>query len=146
LRSSSATLVLALLMLGGCSKKAAVAGGVAGSKAPIPDQDAEHLGRDLFDVMDAVLSYKASHQGRLPQTLRQVGVDSLTRSTIRRLAVDAGTPVVTSIFRNTEGHQLSSCRGTSDIQEEASLNERIFSVDCATVGGAPAHFKVQGAR
>lgn len=147
LRSSRSLLLLLALAAGGCGKKSEAPGAPAKAMAKLPPdlQDATLLGRDLFDVMDAVLSYKASHQGRMPQTLRQLGVDSLTKTTIRRLSVPGGTPAVTAIFRSNEGHQLSSCRGTSEIQEEASLNEGIFSVACATVKGEPVSFKVQGA-
>ena len=142
LRSNSVgLLLLAGLVAVGCGKKGVVP---AAAKPRGAEEDARLLGRDLFDAMDAVLSYRSSHQGRAPQTLRQVGVDSLTRTTIRRLAIRSGVPEITAIFRSTEGHALSSCRGSSEIQEEASLNSGVFSVSCATVSGAPAGFKVQG--
>ena len=146
LRSSSAALLLAALAVGGCAKKAAPPGDKPGARPPTAQDDATRLGRDLFDVMDVVLSYRASHQGRLPQTLRQIGVDSLGKTTIRRLAIRGAVPEVTAVFRSTEGHQLSACHGTSDIQEEASLNSGSFTVACATVTRAPASFKVQGVR
>ncbi|MEO8032107.1 MAG: hypothetical protein ABJC74_06725 [Gemmatimonadota bacterium] len=142
--SSSSLLLLAVLATAACGKQSAAPGAAAPSKPGGAEDDARLLGRDLFDAMDAVLSYRSSHQRRVPQSLRQVGVDSLTRTTIRRLAIRGGVPEITSIFRSTEGHALSSCRGSSEIQEEASLNSGVFSVTCATVHGDPAGFKIQG--
>ncbi len=145
LRSNSRGLfLLAVLVSGGCGKKSAPPVTAGAPQPSGAEEDARLLGRDLFDAMDAVLSYRSSHQRRVPQSLRQVGVDSLTRTTIRRLAIRGGVPEITSIFRSTEGHALSSCRGTSEIQEEASLNSGVFSVTCATIHGDPAGFKIQG--
>jgi hypothetical protein len=105
-------------------------------------QDAEFLGKDLFNVIDQVMSYKSSHRGRLPVSLRQVGVDSLSPATIRRYAVTAGAPAVTSVYRRVDGRQLLSCYGTSDALEEALLNTGEFTVTCAVASGGSGAFKV----
>lgn len=140
--SKLALLALALLPAAGCGKKA---GG--GAQPPqTPQDEATLLGRDVFATIDAVLSYRSAHQGRLPASLRQVGVDSLSKFTIRRLAVQGGGPVVSVVFRSTEGMLLVGCRGTGDIQEEASLNGGTFTVTCVLRSGEEAAYKVQGGR
>ncbi len=135
------SLLLALVALGACHKKPA-----SDKPANNAQDEANLLGRDVFATIDAVLSYKSAHQGRLPATLRQVGVDSLSKYTIRRLAVRDGSPEVTVVFRSTDGMKLSGCRATGDIQEEASLNGGVFTVTCGLRSGEPAQFKIPGAR
>ena len=105
-------------------------------------QDAEFLSKDLFDLIDRVMSYKSAHRGQLPNSLRQIGIDSLAATTVRRLARQDGLPLVTVAFRSTVGRTLSWCRGTSDILEDASLNEGEFTVYCQTPAGGTATFKV----
>ena len=73
-------------------------------------------------------------------------MDSLTRTTIRRYSLQGDTPVVTAVFRSQEGHQVAACRGSGDIQEEASLNGGAFTVACTLTGGGEYDFKVQGNR
>jgi len=111
-----------------------------------PADEATVLGTELFDVMDQVMSFRSAHNGYWPRTLREVGVDSLTRTTIRRLGMQGSGPMITVLFRSAEGHQVEACRGGSDIQEEASLNSGQFTVSCALAGGGAGDFKVQGAR
>jgi hypothetical protein len=108
--------------------------------------DAALLGAEIFDVVDQVMSYRSSHFGHWPGTLREVGVDSLTRSTIRRYSLQGATPVVTAVFRSQEGHQVAACHASGDIQEEASLNGGAFTVACTLTGGGETDFKVQGNR
>ena len=145
LRSNSLVLLaLAVLTTIGCSRKAAA--GKDGVALPTPQDEANLLGRDVFATIDAVLSYRSAHQGRLPVSLRQVGVDSLSRLTIRRLAVRGTVPVVTTVFRSLDGRQLAACRGSSDVQEEASLNGGVFTVSCVQRSGEESSFKVQGSR
>lgn len=139
-----AVLILAAFLAGGCSKKSAAAKG--GSVPENPQEEATLLGRDIFSTIDAVLSYRSAHQGRLPVSLRQLGVDSLSRLTIRRLAVRGGVPEVSAVFRSIEGRQVASCRGTGEVQEEASLNGGVFTVTCVLRTGEEANYKVQGNR
>ncbi|HTO73038.1 MAG TPA: hypothetical protein VMJ30_04430, partial [Gemmatimonadales bacterium] len=133
------SLLLAALALAACHKKP-----VSDKPAGSAQDEADLLGRDVFATIDAVLSYRSMHQGKLPATLRQVGVDSLSKYTIRRLAVRDGAPEVTVVFRSTDGMQLSGCRGGADIQEEASLNSGIFTVTCGLRSGEAAQFKIPG--
>lgn len=104
--------------------------------------DAEILGKDLFDVVDLVMSYKSSHSGRLPKTLRQVGLDSLTPLGVRRLAIQRGHPLVTIIFRRPGERRVATCQGTSDILEEASLNSGLFTIQCTMRSGDEQPFHV----
>ena len=105
-------------------------------------EDAEFLSKDLFDLIDRAMSYKSAHRGQLPNSLRQIGIDSLTATTVRRLARQDGLPVVTVAYRSTVGRTLTWCRGASDILEDASLNEGEFTVSCQTPAGGTATFKV----
>lgn len=126
---------------GGRDKHAAVP-----TAGKTPADDAAVLGAEIFDVVDQVMSFRSAHNGHWPRTLREVGVDSLTRTTIRRLALQEGGPVVTVVFRSPGGRRVTGCRGSGDIQEEASLNSGAFTVACTLTGGGESDFKVQGAR
>lgn len=145
LRSTKAGLLLvAALVAGGCSRKEAAAKALAAPKTP--QDEANVLGRDVFATVDAVLSYRSAHEGRMPVSLRQVGVDSLSRLTVRRLTVRGGAAEVTAVFRSTEGRDLTACRGGGEIQEEASLNSGVFTVACTSRSGEVTNYKVAGER
>jgi hypothetical protein len=135
---------VAVLLAGGCSKKEAAAKAMAAPKTP--QDEANVLGRDVFATIDAVLSYRSAHEGHMPVSLRQVGVDSLSRLTIRRLTVRGNVAEVTAVFRSTEGRELTACRGSGDIQEEASLNSGVFTVSCTSQSGGVTDYKVPGGR
>ena len=102
-----------------------------------PDRrDAEALGHELFDLIDRAVDYRGSHRGRPAASLRQMGVDSLTPATARHLLNVSREPVVTVKFRKPEGRQITSCRGDSQILEEAALNGGRFTLMCTTRTGA----------
>ncbi len=105
-------------------------------------QDAEFLGKELLDVLDRVMSYRSSHRGQLPKSLRQTGIDSLTGATVRRLSRQNDLPLVAVQFRATAGRAVVSCQGTSDLREEASLNSGEITVMCTVPGGGTGAFKV----
>ena len=112
-----------------------------------PDQrDGEVLGRELFELVDRAVDYRGSHQGRPAGSWRQMGIDSLTPTTVRRLVNLAREPVITVAFRKPEGRQITSCRGDSQILEEATLNGGQFTVMCTTSSGAQRPMKVTGTR
>ena len=50
-----------------------------------------------------------------------------------------------AMFRNPLGHQLTSCRGTTDLLEESALNDGRFTVTCTDSQGQSAPYKVQRA-
>jgi hypothetical protein len=108
-----------------------------------PDQrDAEALGGEVFELVDRAIDYRGSHQGRPAATFRQMGIDSLTPATVRRLVNLSREPVVTVAFRRTDSREIVSCRGDGQILEEASLNGGRFTVMCTAASGAQRPIKV----
>ena len=77
----------------------------------------------------------------LPRSLRQLGVDSLTPNTIRRLAIQGRTFTVTIVYRRPEGRTVQNCSAGEDALEQAALNEGRFAVSCETPSG-PQGFEV----
>ena len=73
--------------------------------------------------------------------LRQLGVDSLTPNTIRRLAVQGRTFTVTVAYRRPQGRAVQDCSAGEDALEQAALNEGRFAVSCDTPSG-PQGFEV----
>ena len=51
-------------------------------------------------------------------------------------------PVVTVAFRRTDGREITSCRGDSQILEEATLNGGRFTLMCTTSSGAQRPMQV----
>lgn len=134
----SRPLFLAVLILTGCSgqdRKPASNPEDAEITANTPEEEAGILGRELYSLIDQAMSYKSSHRGRLPRSLRDLGIDALTSSTSRTLTVSGDEPTVTVEFRNLESHSLRSCRGNSDVLEEAAIGGGDFSVICITTTG-----------
>jgi hypothetical protein len=107
-----------------------------------PEQrDVQTLGREVFELVDRAVDYRGSHRGRPAATLRQMGVESLTATTVRRMVNLQREPVVTVSFRQPGGRQIISCRGTSQIIEEASLNGR-YTLMCTGSSGAQRPMEV----
>lgn len=130
-------LLFALLALG-CGKRGkAAAGGAASAQA-----EAEQLGREAADLVDRVLAYESAHQGRLPASLRQAGLDSLTAQSVRRLSRRGGDPVVQVVFRRTAGHQLTGCEGTREILEDVLLKQGKFEIACDLTAGGRRTFTI----
>jgi hypothetical protein len=121
--------------------------GSSSSRPPVASQltpeerDVQALGREIFDLVDRAVDYRGSHRGRPPGTLRQMGVESLTTTTVRRIANVQREPVITVSFRQTAGREVVWCRGTSQILEEASLNGR-YTLMCAAKSGAQRPMEV----
>ena len=134
--------VAACLRLPASAAKGGGAAGQASAPAAADVEDARALGRELFEVMDKVMAYKASHFGNLPRSLTDIGVDSLTRGTVRRLTTADGTPALTVAFRRTDGHALASCSGTNKVLEDSMLNGGPFEVECALLAGGTKAFRV----
>lgn len=124
---------------GGKKKKAA-------PKAPPVDpvvEDAAVLGRELKEIVDRVMSYKSSHRNALPNSLRQVGIDSLTPVFIRRLSRQGNDPLVTIAYRRRDGHPVALCRGTNVVLEDAMLREGKFDLVCEMSGGNIRNFVIE---
>ena len=115
---------------------------------PVPSDpalaDATELGHELFGVMDRVMAYKSSHFGQLPRDLPSMGVDSLSRTTIRRLTVADKTPTLAVVYRHPEGHALKGCTGTNKVLEDSMLNGGPFEVSCTLASGETKAFTVGG--
>ncbi|MEA2722587.1 MAG: hypothetical protein QOH59_358 [Gemmatimonadales bacterium] len=106
-----------------------------GSRLPPDQQDARELGLEIFDLVDRAVAYRASHQGRPATTLRQMGIESLTTNTVRRILNVQREPVVTVAFRRPDQRQILSCRGDSQILVEASVNGGRFTLMCSARSG-----------
>lgn len=126
-------LLLALTI--GCQKKPAPPPVVDGSAPGGAPADAQQLAAELFDLIDRVASYRSSHEGRPPRSFRQLGVDSLTPGTVRRLDVQGRTFRVTVAWRRPAGRQVLACSAGEDALEQAALNEGRFAVSCDTPQG-----------
>ncbi len=134
--------LLVIMTTGGCGKKELpkppVSEGVPVNGAPA---DAQQLGTEMFELIDRIADYRSSHEGKPPKSLRQLGVDSLTASTVRRLAVQGRTFTVTVVYRRPEGRVVQNCSAGEDALEQAALNEGRFAVSCDTPSG-PQGFEV----
>ena len=128
---------------GGCSgekaaeQKPTVRRAATGSQA-----DADALGQEVFELVDRAVDYRGSHRGRPAASFRQMGIDSLTPATVRRLVNLAREPVITVAFRKPEAREITSCRGDSQILEEATLNGGRFTVMCTTGSGVQRPMRV----
>jgi hypothetical protein len=136
--------VLALVLLAGCGAKEADRPQRAETEERLPpdQRDAEILGREILELVDRAVDYRGSHQGRPASSFRQMGIDSLTPTTVRRLVNLAREPVITVAFRKTDTREITSCRGDSQILEEATLNGGRFTVMCSTSNGAQRPMQV----
>jgi hypothetical protein len=107
-----------------------------GSDLPPDQQDARALGLEIFDLVDRAVAYRASHQGRPAATLRQMGIESLTANTVRRMLNVQREPVVTVAYRRPDQREIVTCRGDSQILVEASVNGGRFTLMCTARSGA----------
>jgi hypothetical protein len=98
------------------------------------DQDATALGQEIFELVDRTMDYVGSHRGRLPGSLRDLGIDSLTTTTARHLTITDKIPVITVEYRRSNGHQLSACSGTHEVLEQSLLRGE-FTLTCRWLSG-----------
>ncbi|MBW8772561.1 MAG: hypothetical protein JF590_04610 [Gemmatimonadetes bacterium] len=142
--------LVSLLLLAACfGPKEAASPGARGrrpdaSAADNAAEEAQALGRELFGIMDQVMSYKSSHFNNFPRDLPSMGIDSLTRTTIRRLTISGGTPSLAVVYRHGEGHAITQCVGTNKVIEDSMLNGGSFEVDCTLSSGESKAFTVGG--
>jgi hypothetical protein len=136
------SVLLTALALAGCSGTGSSSSRPPASSQLTPEQrDVQALGREIFDLVDRAVDYRGSHRGRPAASLRQMGVESLTTATVRRMVNLQREPVITVSFRKTAGREVISCRGTSQILEEASLNGR-YTLMCTASSGAQRPMEV----
>ncbi len=131
-----------LMVLAACGTKDSGLPAAAQARAHRPAGDADVLGRELFELVDRAIDYRGSHMGRPAASFRQMGIDSLTGATVRRLENLNREPVVTVAFRKPGTHEITSCRGDSQILEEASLNGGRFTLMCTVASGAQRPIRV----
>lgn len=141
---AAAGTVLALVLLAACGAKDAARRPPAEDRPDLPrdQQDAQTLGREVFELVDRAIDYRGSHRGRPAASFRQMGLDTLTSATVRRLVNLNREPVVTVAFRRTDAHEVTSCRGDSQILEEATLNGGRFTLMCTTTSGAQRPMRI----
>jgi hypothetical protein len=135
---------LVLLVLVGCSKGETNRPAAIQPKSDLPadQRDAEVLGREIFELVDRAVDYRGSHKGRPATSFRQMGVDTLTSLTVRRLVNLERDPVVTVTFRKPDTREVTSCRGDSQILEESSINGGRFTLMCTTRTGSQRPIRV----
>ncbi len=142
MRQRTSCALAVLMVLTACGKKDTGRPAAAQARANRPPGDAEMLGREIFELVDRAIDYRGSHMGRPASSFRQMGIDSLSGATVRRLENLEREPVVTVAFRKAGTHQIISCRGDSQILEEASLNGGRFTLMCTTASGAQRPVRV----
>ena len=130
------------LVIAGCNRTGSSSSRTPRTSQLSPDQrDAEALGREIFELVDRAVDYRGSHMGRPAATLRQMGVESLTPTTIRRVINVQRDPVITVLFRQPRGREFVSCRGDKQILLDASLNGR-YMLMCTASSGAQRPMEV----
>lgn len=150
---STARFALVALLLAACGRKAATPSAAAHSPADSaaapaaegPGQaEATALGRELFELVDRTMGYYSAHLGEFPRNITDIGVDSLTGTTVRRLSIRGKVPTVSVTFRRPEGHELRSCAGTNKVLEDSMLNNGAFTVACILADGSSRSYTVGG--
>jgi hypothetical protein len=136
--------LLLLMLAAACGKGAPKHATKAAPSTDPTQRDAQLLGGEIFEMVDRAADYRSSHRGRYPASVAQMGIDSLTPSTARRLSSADKTLSVTVAFRRSAGHALAACTGTIDVLEDASLNDGKFGVNCVTPSGEPDSLRVAG--
>ncbi len=133
-----------LLMLVGCSKGETDRPVAVQPKSNLPadQRDAEVLGREVFELVDRAVDYRGSHKGRPAASFRQMGIDTLTSLTVRRLVNLEREPLITVAFRKTDTREIVSCRGDSQILEESAINGGRFTLMCTTRSGSQRPIRV----
>jgi hypothetical protein len=128
-RWATAGLLLALA----CGKPAPPPVAEGATRADVPAQ-ATALGNELFELIDRAVENRGARMGRPPESLRDLGLDSLTTTTARLLTGNA--PIAFSAtLRRPGAAGPTSCRATEDVLEQASLNEGRFTVECESAEG-----------
>jgi hypothetical protein len=135
-------LVTALAVLACNKRPGSRAHGPRGVNDLAPDErDASVLGREIFDLVDRAIDYRGAHRGRPGANLRQMGIESLTTNTVRRVANVQREPVVTVAFRQPAGREIVSCRGDSQVLEQAAIHGS-FTIMCTASSGAQRPMEV----
>jgi hypothetical protein len=112
------------------------------SLLPSDQRDAHALGREVFELVDRAVAYRTSHRGRPAASITQMGIESLTPATVRRIVNVQREPVVTVAYRRPDGREIISCRGDSQILADASVSGGRFTLMCTTSSGVQRPMEV----
>lgn len=137
-------LVLACTAAGECGPSSDAKPRAADPEETLPpdERDAHALGREIFELVDRAVAYRTSHRGRPAATLTQMGIESLTPATVRRVVNVQREPVVTVAFRKGEGREIVACRGDSQILADAAMKGGRFTLMCTTGSGTQRPMEV----
>lgn len=135
------SLLAAGVACGGGSKAKTPAAARGVDSLPPDRRDATILGHEIFELVDRAVDYKGSHRGRPPESFRQMGIDSLAPTVVRRLRTVSDSSVITVAFRQPREHVVVSCEGNARVLEEAALSGQ-FTVVCSTPSGAIKQYEV----
>ena len=114
----------------------------ARNNLPPDQQDAYALGAEVYDLIDRAIAYRSVHRGRPAANLTQMGVESLTPTTVRRMVNLQREPIITVAYRRPEKREIVSCRGDSGILGEATTNGGRFTLMCTSRSGAQRPMEV----
>ena len=133
-----------LLMLVGCSKGETDRPVAVQPKSipPALQLAPDVRGLVLFVLRAGAGHYRGSHKGRPAASFRQMGIDTLTSLTVRRLVNLEREPLITVAFRKTDTREIISCRGDSQILEESAINGGRFTLMCTTRSGSQRPIRV----
>jgi hypothetical protein len=137
-------LILLLWAALGCDERASSSPRRSADDSNLPpdERDAHILGREIFELVDRAVDYRGSHRGRPAADFRQMGIESLTTATVRRVVNVQREPVITVSFRQTAGREIVSCRGDSQVLEQAAIRG-LFTIMCTANSGAQRPMEVE---
>lgn len=140
-------LAAAALILISCGK-----GEPASARAAVPhtaadsaEADATTLGREIYHLLDLASDYRGSHRGRLPRSLRNLGIDSLTTDIARSVDASGEQFTAGAAFRNTAGHFWVACTGELKVLEDAVIGAGRYTLTCTSASGEPHEVQAGGA-
>jgi hypothetical protein len=136
--------ILGFFAVLGCDQRAASRSRPDADDSHLPPdaRDAHILGHEIFELVDRAMDYRGSHRGRPAADFRQMGIESLTTNTVRRVVNVQREPVVTVTFRQSTGREILSCRGDSQVLEQAAVRG-VFTIMCTASSGAQRPMEVE---
>lgn len=128
----------------GCRGAADAPAAAAAQPIASESADANRLGTEVLRLLDQLAEYRGANRGRLPRSIRDLGIDSLTRELARSVSRDAGGIRVTVAFRNTAGHALARCSGGLELLEAAAIAQGGYLLSCTTTSGESRQIEAGG--
>jgi len=137
-----AALLLSLTACGGGEKPSAAKQPDAAGGSDQAQNEATQLGAEITNVLDRVLAYASARSGRAPETIAEVGLDSLTPKIVRRVSRQGRDILITAAFRRPAGRAVWECHGTNRLLEELSLMGH-YELACSVAGGGIRTFTIE---